>query len=69
MENKETKNKVEELNDEELDGVAGGTGEWTKMGKVPGGTTLGQTLLKQQTGAPKVGGTVPGPTTTVNPRR
>lgn len=68
MENKETKNKAEELNDEELDEVAGGIGDWTQMGKVPSGTTLGQTL-RQQSSVPQVGGTVPGPTTKINPKR
>ena len=56
------------LSDEETEEVVGGAGEWEKMGKVVQGTTAGDPAHKA-TVIPKVGGTVPGPSETIRPRR
>ncbi len=52
MENKENKNEIEELKDEELDGVAGGT-DFSKLGKADGAVSLGKKY--QQSEMPSMG--------------
>ena len=64
----ENEGKNAALSDEETEAVAGGAGEWEQMGKVPSGTTVGDPTHKA-TVIPKVGGTVPGPSETLRPRR